>query len=87
MLRKYGLLNIRLTYGMRNLFTRETLLQALKDTGYEIVDCFYTAPGTDLPTHVFKKKLMKIPRRLLFGLHPDLAVRLLGGYRLLVLAR
>jgi hypothetical protein len=29
---------------------------------------------------------MRLPRKLLFSINPDLAVRLLGGYSLLVLA-
>jgi hypothetical protein len=30
---------------------------------------------------------MRIPRRMMFALNADLAVRLLGGYSLLVLAK
>jgi 2-polyprenyl-3-methyl-5-hydroxy-6-metoxy-1,4-benzoquinol methylase len=86
-LRPDGLSNVRETYGMVNYFTKETLLQTLKDADYEIIDCFYTTSCTDLPTHVLSKKLMKLPRRLLFGLNQDLAARILGGYRLLVLAK
>lgn len=85
-LRKSGLLNLRRIYGMSNFYTRETLLQTLQDSGYTIIDSFYTTPGFDLPTHVLKKKLLKIPRHLLFTLNQDLAVRLLGSFRLLVLA-
>jgi hypothetical protein len=86
-LRRQGLPDIRLIYGMRNTFTRDLLLQTFQQAGYELIDFFYTSPSIDLPTHVFKKRLMKIPRRVLFGLNQDLAARLLGGYRLLVLAR
>lgn len=86
-LRSRGLLNVREVYGMVNYFTKEVFLQTLKDAGYEIIDCFYTTSCTDLPTHVLSKKLMKLPRRLMFALNQDLAARVLGGYRLLVLAK
>lgn len=86
-LRKNGLLNVRQTYGMVNYFTKETFLQTLQDAGHEIVDYFYTTSCTDLPTHVLSKKLMKLPRRLLFAMNQDITVRLLGGYRMLVLTR
>lgn len=32
-------------------------------------------------------RLLKLPRKLLFGINADLAVRILGGYSLLVLPR
>jgi 2-polyprenyl-3-methyl-5-hydroxy-6-metoxy-1,4-benzoquinol methylase len=85
--RKNGLLKVREVYGMVNYFTKELLLQTLKDAGYEIVDCFYTAGCTDLPSKEFMHNLVKYPRKLLFALNQDAAARILGGYRLLVLAR
>ena len=33
------------------------------------------------------KRLLKLPRALFFAIHKDMAVRVLGGYSLLVLAR
>ncbi len=86
-LRKRGLLKVRENYGMVNHFSKETLLQTLSDAGYEIVDSFYTTACTDLPSQELQRNLLKIPRKFLFALHQDLAVRLLGGYRFLVLAR
>ena len=86
-LRKDGLLKVREEYGIVNYFTKETLFQTLKDAGYKIIDHFYTTGCTDLPTHEFKRKLMKYPRKLLFALNQDFTSRVLGGYRLLVLTK
>jgi 2-polyprenyl-3-methyl-5-hydroxy-6-metoxy-1,4-benzoquinol methylase len=86
-LRPQGLLHVRDLYGMCNYFTKETLLQTLADAGYKIVDCFYTTACLDAPTHVLGRKLMKIPRRVAFAINQDLAARVLGGFRLLVLAK
>jgi hypothetical protein len=65
----------------------EIALAALKDTGYEVVDHFYTSSSLDTPNLNWKARLMKLPRKLLFALHQDLAVRILGGYSLMVLAK
>jgi hypothetical protein len=65
----------------------ETALAALKDTGYEVVDYFYTPSSLDTPNLNWKARLMKLPRRLSFAIHQDLAARVLGGFSLLVLAK
>lgn len=84
--RKNGLRKRRQLHEHLHYFTKETTLQALHDTGYEVLDCFYTARGNDLGTALVQR-LLKLPRRLFFALHKDIAVRLLGGYSLLVLTR
>jgi hypothetical protein len=86
-LRKGGLPRMREVFGFRNLFTKEIFLQALRDTGYEIVDWFYTIPAVEVPSHQLRRKLMKIPRKLMFALSQDWTARTLGGCRLLVLAK
>jgi 2-polyprenyl-3-methyl-5-hydroxy-6-metoxy-1,4-benzoquinol methylase len=79
---------MRLREGLGHLhyFMKETALATLKDTGYEIVDYFYTSILIDLPRS-FKTYLAMRPRLLLSYLSRDLAARLLGGFSLLVLAR
>jgi SAM-dependent methyltransferase len=74
----------RLKVGHIHYFTKETALASLKDTGYSIIDCLYTK-SSNLNRN-WKKHLLTIPRKLLFYLNQDFAVRLLGGYSLLVLA-
>jgi cyclopropane fatty-acyl-phospholipid synthase-like methyltransferase len=78
---------VREQYGHIHYFTKEIALSALKDTGYELVDYFYTHGNLELPNLDWKKRLMKFPRRLLFTIHEDLTVRILGGFSLLVLAK
>ncbi len=73
--------------GHIHYFTKELAIQVLKDTGYEVIDCFYTPSDIELPAQSFKRRFMRWPRRLFFSIHKDLAVRVLGGYSLLVLAR
>jgi cyclopropane fatty-acyl-phospholipid synthase-like methyltransferase len=86
-LRGNALLKVRRAYGHLTYFSRETALQTLQDTGYEILDYFYTAGSIEMPAQEIPRKLMKRPRKLLFAVHKDWAVRLLGGFRLLVLAK
>ena len=74
-LRKNGLLHVREQYGIVNYFTKEVLLQTLRDAGYEIVDYFYTTGSTDLPSRELKRNLMRIPRKVLFALNQDFAAR------------
>ncbi len=83
-LRRRGLLYVREAYGHLHYYTKELALQTIKETGYEVLDYCYTA-RLDQPTHLLKRKLMRLPRKLLYALHPDLAVRVLGGWSLLVL--
>lgn len=85
--RKNGLLQFREAYGMVNHFTKELLLQTLKDAGYEIIDYFYTSSSTDLPSNNLMSKLIKYPRKMLFALNQDAAAHILGGYRLMVLTK
>lgn len=73
-------------HGHLHHFTKETALRTLEDTGYEVIDYAYV-PEYEMETTLPLTSLMKLPRRLLFALQKDWAVRLLGGARLLVLAR
>jgi SAM-dependent methyltransferase len=85
-LRANPLLQERKRVGHIHYFSKETALQALTDTGYEVIDYFYSAVSLDLPSKQFKNLVLRVPRKLLFAIQRDLAVRILGGYRLLVLA-
>ena len=85
-LRSSSILQKRKLFGHIQYFTKETALETLKDTGYSIIDFFYAPSSLELPNLGWKADLMKIPRRLAFSLNKDLAVRILGGYSLMVLA-
>ncbi len=86
-LRSEGLLKVREAYGHIHYFTKESALQALKDTSYEVLDYFYTARAIEVPSYVLTRKLLRLPRKLLFTIHKDLAARILGGWSLLILAK
>ena len=68
-------------------FTKETALDTLKDSNYEIVDYFYTPSSLELPGRSFVTNFANVFRRSLFFINRDFAVRLLGGYSLIVLTR
>jgi hypothetical protein len=84
----YGrrLLMGRYSVGHLHYFTKDTALATLKDTGYEVLDYFYTDhhwqknPGWKIAAFRFLK-------RALFRMSPDSTARILGGYSLMVLAR
>lgn len=86
-LRRRALIQQRVRMGHLHYFTKETFLRTLEDCSYEILDSVYTSSSLELPTHVLTTKLMRGPRRLCSLFSKDLTARLLGGYRLMVLAR
>jgi hypothetical protein len=67
-------------------FTKDLALKAVRYCGYEILDYFYTSRA-DMPFNNWKLKAAGVPRRLTFAIHQDLAVRMLGGYSIMILAR
>lgn len=72
--------------GHVHYFTKDIALGMLEDTGYEVLDYFYTPHFTSLADTI-KKKILKLPRVLFFSLRQDLTVRVLGGYGLIVLVK
>ncbi|HDY88951.1 MAG TPA: class I SAM-dependent methyltransferase [bacterium] len=81
------LLNARRTVGHIHYFTKETAIATLKDAGYEIVDHFYTSSSLELPNRRWKSNRLNPLRKWGFLIHQDMAVRILGGFSLLVLAK
>jgi SAM-dependent methyltransferase len=86
-LRATPMIRDRQRFGHIHYFSKETALQLLIDLGYQIIDYFYTAVALDLPSTDVKNFVMRVPRRLLYSVNMDMAVRFLGGYRLLILAK
>lgn len=88
-LRIKTILRNRTEVGHVHYFTKELAIRTLEDTGYEIIDFFYTPSEIELRTASMslKRYLMRWPRRLFFMLNKDMAVRVFGGYSLLILAR
>lgn len=73
-------------HGHLHHFNREIALGALEDAGYEVLDYSYS-PEYEMSTTYFITNLMKLPRKLLYAVNKDWAIRILGGSRLLVLAK
>jgi hypothetical protein len=85
-LRSTPLIGGRKQYGHIHYFYKETALQTLADVGYEVLDYLYAAQS-DLPSETIKNYVMRLPRRVCFAIHKDIAVRVLGGYRIMILAK
>ncbi|MBS1751311.1 MAG: methyltransferase domain-containing protein [Bacteroidetes bacterium] len=77
----------RNSVGHLHYFMKETAIATLVDTGYEIVDSFYTAGMLELPRKTLKAKLAFLPRKLMYNVNEDLAAKVFGGFSLLVLAK
>ena len=86
-LRMSPIINSRKKVGHIHSFAKETALETLKDTGYEIIDCFYTPGALELPGKSIKSRLLKLPRKIGYKINQNLTVRILGGYSLMVLAK
>lgn len=84
--RKEGLLRRRDEHAHLHYFTKETALRTLTDVGYQLVDFFFTPRCIELGDLLIQK-LGRWPRKLSFAVAPDLTVRFLGGYSLMVLAQ
>jgi SAM-dependent methyltransferase len=79
------LMEMRRSVGHLHYFTKDTALATLTDTGYRVVDWFYTSPAIDMPKSL-KARLAVLPRRLLFRANADFSAKLLGGFSIMVLA-
>ena len=84
-LRSQSILRSRTKYGHIHYYTKELAFASIEDAGYKILDHFYT-PSVDITATSLRAKLIKYPRKLFFKLNQDLAVRIPGGYSLLILA-
>jgi hypothetical protein len=83
-LRSQAFVNARKNVGHLHSFTRETAFATLNDTGYTILDWFYTPSAIDNPFNRIRR-LIRVPHQILTLINDDFSVRLLGGYELLVL--
>jgi SAM-dependent methyltransferase len=92
----------RETFGHIHYFTKSIALRMLEEMGYEVLDCFYTSEFIPLPWNEFKKNplilvrkilgrikrlLYGIPKKLFYIINEDVAERIFGDYRLLVLTK
>jgi predicted TPR repeat methyltransferase len=82
MLAKQEHSELRDRIGHIHYFSQATTEDTLKTCGYRVIDWFYTADYA-LPGH--ERKINSL-RKLLFSLSPDWAVKVLGGWSMMVLA-
>lgn len=88
LLRPNTLLGFRSTHGHVghiHYFTKNIALALLEDLGYKILDATYTPEP--VPATSLSGKTLSVLRKGLYAMDKDLAVRLLGGHKLLVLAK
>ena len=76
---------VREQVGHIHYFSRDSAIAALRECGFEVRGEEYTC-GADSTYATTAYRLMALPRRMAFAIAPDLAVRTLGGYSLLVWA-
>ena len=87
LLRGKSLIYARKTLGHLHYFCRDTALATLRDCGLEVIDWRYTHGAAELPNRKLRTRLFNVPRRVVRALSEDLAVRVMGGSSMLVLAR
>jgi SAM-dependent methyltransferase len=86
LLKPHILKQARDSVGHIHYFSKEMVLWALADTGYTIIDWFFTKPLTDTsPSPSVFRWMKKQLRKLSFALHPELSVDLWGGYSMMIL--
>ena len=67
-------------------FTKPTAIETLKYCGYTIIDSFYTRGSIERGSGTLLNNLARIPRKILFKINQDIAVKLMGGFSLMILA-
>lgn len=85
-LRMSPIMGLREGVGHIHYFTKDTALALLTDCGLTIRDWRYTASRLELPDQARSSRVVAPVRRAVHRVNPDAAVRVLGGYSLLVLA-
>jgi SAM-dependent methyltransferase len=84
--------------GHLHFFSKDIALEVVKDAGYEVLDCFYAIPpfeGIGLEPRPFPIKqirtavraLQRLPLTLLYALNKDLAARVFGEWKLILLLK
>lgn len=86
-LKPHILLQQRKSVGHIHYFSKEMVEWMLEDTGYTMIDWFYTKPVVDENKAVsFKRKVKKFLRNTSFSMNKDLSAKLWGSYSMMILA-
>jgi SAM-dependent methyltransferase len=86
-LRRGALLQRRTGVGHIHYFTKELALAVLRDTGYEVIDCFYTHKFCDSAQIGILNNVVKVVLKTAFAVQEDIAARTVGCSSLMVLAK
>lgn len=85
--RESPLLLVRQKVGHIHYFTKGLALSLIRESGFEVIDWFYTGAAFDAPRSSWRSRLAITPRRLANSIDRDWGVRLLGGDTLMILAK
>ena len=85
--RESPLLLVRQKVGHIHYFTKGLALSLIQESGFQVLDWFYTGASFNAPQASWKAKLARFPRRLANAVDRDWGVRLFGGDTLMVLAK
>ena len=77
----------RLTIGHLHYFSPETAIATLRDSGFEILDYYFTKGFEILPNKTIISKISKHIRKAFFRLSPKLTAKLMGGCSIIVLTK
>lgn len=86
-LRESPLLYVREKVGHLHYYTKGLALTMLEESGYHVVDSFYTGAGFTAPQRGWLARMASFPRRVVHAVAKDVGVRLFGGETLMVLTR
>lgn len=73
--------------GHLHYFTKDTALATLSDSGYQIIDYFYTTWFDHMPRATIEDKVAVFLRKRLYSISPGLMATWMGGCSLMVLAK
>ena len=79
--------NSREEFGHLHYFTKELILQVLKDLDYVVVDSFFDTTAMQSKPTSIKNYLMTLLNKFAFMINQDFAARTFGGYFLMVTAK
>lgn len=87
-MRMSPILNARAKVGHLHYFCKETALATLADSGYQVLDHFYTSGPMNRPPRIMtdKLRLTECIKKRIFASYPNEWVRMLGG-SMMVLAK
>lgn len=85
--REQPLLHVREKVGHIHYFTKGLALSLIRESGFQVIDWFYTGAAFSAPQATWWNRMVRFPRWMMFCINQNFGVRLLGGETLMVLAK